>query len=59
VVIPARLLAADAGPDLVAHRLTTPVGDVLVWFDYETTPGLKLVQVTELDEYPEGTAVFW
>ena len=60
VVIPARLLApTSAGPDLVAHRFTSEAGDVLVWFDYETANGLQMVKLTELEDYPEGTAVFW
>lgn len=58
VVIPARLLA-PTGPDLVAHRFTSDAGQMLVWFDYETAPGLRLVQITAQEEYPEGTAVFW
>jgi CheY-specific phosphatase CheX len=60
VVIPARLLTpCSTGPDLVAHRFTSEAGDVLVWFDYEAVAGLALVKVSDLEDYPEGTAVFW
>jgi CheY-specific phosphatase CheX len=59
VVIPARLLTPCSSPDLVAHRFTSEAGDVLVWFDYEAVAGLTLVKVTDLQDYPEGTAVFW
>jgi hypothetical protein len=59
VVIPARLLTPSAGPDLVAHRFTSEAGDVLVWFDYEAVAGLTLVKINDLEDYPEGTAVFW
>jgi hypothetical protein len=59
VNIPARLLSPHPQPDLVAHRFTSEAGDILVWFDYEAVAGLTLVKMTDLEDYPEGTAVFW
>jgi hypothetical protein len=59
VVIPARLLSPDPGPDLVAHRFTSEAGEVLVWFDYEAVATLALVKSAVVEDYPEGTAVFW
>ncbi len=59
VVLPARLLAPSAGTELVAYRFTSPIGNVLVWFDHEAAPGLELVKQNQSDDNPEGTAIFW
>ena len=59
VVIPARLLAPNPGPDQAAHCFTSDAGGVLVWFDYEAVAGLALVKGNDIEDYPEGTAVFW